>query len=111
MKEPQRTWAGGGPLYTPGASGTRRALERASAHYVAYLRQLPRWLLPTLTAALLVLGLAVRGWPGAIALVLVAAFLSWLAALSWPALPARSRLLRVATVACLLAVAVLQAVR
>ena len=101
----------GGPLYTPGASSTRRALERASARYVAYLHQLPRWLLPMVTAALLVLGLAVPGWPGAVALVLVAAFLSWLAALSWPALPSRSRLLRVATIGCLLAVAVLQAVR
>jgi Family of unknown function (DUF6703) len=110
MKESQRTWSGG-PLYTPGASSTRRALERASARYVAYLHQLPRWLLPMVTAALLVLGLAARGWPGAIALVLVAAFLSWLAALSWPALPARSRLLRAATIACLLAVAAFQAVR
>jgi hypothetical protein len=111
MKEPQRSWTGGGPLYTPGASSTRGALERASARYVAYLHQLPRWLLPIVTAGLLVLGLAVRGWPAAIALVLVAAFLSWLAALSWPALPGRSRLLRVATIACLLAIAALQAVR
>jgi hypothetical protein len=62
-------------------------------------------------AGLLVTGLAVPGWPGAVALVLVAAFLGWLAALSWPRLGPGPRLLRVAAVVGLLVIAWIQAVR
>ncbi len=47
---------------------------------------MPVWVIPIVLAALLVIGLAVPGWAGAAALVLVAAFLGWLAALSWPRL-------------------------
>jgi hypothetical protein len=56
-------------------------------------------------AALLVAGLAVRGWAGAIALCLVAAFLGWLAFLSWPRLTGRGRLARAVVLAGLLALA------
>lgn len=98
-------------LYTPGASDSRRALERSSARVLLYLRQLPRWLPPVVLAALLLAGLTVHGPVGAVALVLVAAFLGWLAALSWPRLSPPGRLLRVAATACLLALAVYQALR
>ncbi len=74
------------------------------------MRQLPRWLPPLVLAGLLVTGLAVPGW-GAIALVVVAAFLSWLAAMSWPALSSQGRLLRASAIGCVLALAVVQAVR
>jgi hypothetical protein len=93
------------------AGGARRALERASAQPLLYLRQLPRWLPPLVLAALLVAGLALRGPGGAAALVLLAAFLAWLAALSWPVLSGQSRLLRVAGVAATLALAAVQAIR
>jgi hypothetical protein len=56
-------------------------------------------------AALLVAGLAVRGWAGAIALCLVAAFLGWLALQSWPRLTGQGRLVRVVVIAGLLALA------
>ena len=60
-------------------SSSRQALQRRSALPLAYLRHLPAWLPPTVLAALLVAGLAVKGWPGAVALCVVAAFLGWLA--------------------------------
>jgi hypothetical protein len=76
-----------------------------------YLRYLPSWLPPVVLAALLVTGLAVRGWGGAVALCAVAAVLGWLAYLSWPAQAARGRLGRGVVIACLLALAAFQATR
>ena len=101
----------GDSLYTPGAAGTRRRIELASARPLVLLHQLPVWLTPVLVAALLVTGLAVPGAVGAIALLLVAAFLGWLAALSWPQTKGAGRLMRVAAVAGVLAVAIIQATR
>ena len=64
----------------------RQSIERLSLRPAAYLRALPRWLPPVVIAALFVGGLAVHGWGGAVMLLVVAAFLAWLAVLSWPAL-------------------------
>ena len=86
-------------------------MEQSSAQPLVFLHQLPRWLLPVVLLALLVTGFAVPGWIGAAALVLVAVFLGWLGYLSWPALAARGRLLRLAAVACMLALAVAAARR
>jgi uncharacterized protein DUF6703 len=97
--------------YPPGASDSRRSLERSSARVLLYLHQLPRWLPPVVLAALLLAGLTVHGPVGAIALVLVAVFLGWLAALSWPRLSPPARLLRVLAVCGLLTLAVYQALR
>lgn len=76
-----------------------------------YLRQLPSWLVPLLTVALCVVGLAVRGWAGAVALCLVAAFMAWLAYLSWPGLAARGRLGRVLAIVVLVGLAAFVATR
>ncbi|HTS98968.1 MAG TPA: DUF6703 family protein [Streptosporangiaceae bacterium] len=92
-------------------SAARRSAERRSAAPLLYLRQLPAWVPPVVLAALLVAGLAVRGWAGAAALVVVAAFLGWLAYLSWPRLAAPGRLGRVAVIACVLGLAAFQAMR
>jgi hypothetical protein len=105
----RRTNAGRTPDREP--SPARRSAEQRSAAPLLYLRQLPSWLPPIVLAALLVAGLAVRGWVGAAALLVVAAFLSWLAFLSWPRLTALGRLGRAASVALLLALAVVQATR
>lgn len=101
----------GDSFYTPGASDARRRLERSSARLLVHLHQMPPWAPAVLMAVLLVVGLAVPGWGGAAALVVVAAFLGWLAALSWPRLSPGMRLLRLAAVAGVLAVAVIQALR
>jgi hypothetical protein len=92
-------------------SGARRAAEQRSALPLLYLRQLPGWVLPVVLVALMVAGLAVRGWGGAVALCVLAAFLSWLAFLSWPALTGRGRLGRAVVTAVLLGLAALQASR
>ena len=101
----------GDSLYTPGASDARSRMERSSARPLVWLHQQPVWLPPLVVALLLVVGLAVPGWLGAAALVVVAGFLGWLAALSWPQTSTGGRLLRLAAVAGVLAVAVIQATR
>jgi hypothetical protein len=101
----------GDSLYTPGASDARRRMEQSSARPLVWLHQQPAWFPPVLVAVLLIIGLAVPGWLGAAALVLVAAFLGWLASLSWPRASPSGRLLRLAAVAAVLVVAVIQATR
>jgi hypothetical protein len=90
---------------------TRQSVEQRSAASLLYLRQLPTWVLLVVLVAALVTGLAVRGWIGAVALVVVAAFLGWLALVSWPRLNAAGRLGRAAAIAVLLTAAALQATR
>ncbi|HTP17192.1 MAG TPA: DUF6703 family protein [Streptosporangiaceae bacterium] len=101
----------GNSLYTPGASPARQSAERRSAALLVFLHQLPVWVLPVVLVALLVAGLTVAGWIGAVALLAVAAVLGLLAFISWPRLTARGRTGRAAAIACVLAVAVLQAAR
>ncbi|MGE5133057.1 MAG: DUF6703 family protein [Gemmatimonadota bacterium] len=100
-----------GPLYTPGAGGTRQAVEGRSARVVLLLHQLPKWLLPLVMVALLVAGLAVRGPGGGAALAAMAAVLGWLAYLSWPALASQGRLLRVLGITGVLVLAAVQSLR
>ena len=89
----------------------RESVERASLKPAAYLHHLPRWLIPVLLAAALVGGLAVHGWAGAALLLVVAAFLAWLATLSWPALGAQGRAVRVLVLAALVGLALWQGLR
>ena len=89
----------------------RQSIERLSLRPAAYLRALPRWLPPAVIALLFVGGLAVRGWVGAVMLLVVTAFLAWLAVLSWPGLQPPTRLLRVVALAALLALCAWQALR
>jgi hypothetical protein len=99
----------GDTLFTPDATPGRTRLEQNSAAALLWLHQLPRWLLPVLAVALLVAGLAITGWGGAIALCGLAVVLGWLALLSWPSLPAQGRLLRLVVVAAVLVIAVIRA--
>ncbi|MCW2883782.1 MAG: hypothetical protein QOE54_3951 [Streptosporangiaceae bacterium] len=69
---------------------------------MVYLHQLPRWALPVTMGILLLIGMVVTGWPGALALVVLAVFLGWFAYLSWPSLDPSGRLLRLAALAVLL---------
>ena len=98
----------GDTLFTPEASPARQAIEQRSATVLLWLHQLPRWLAPVLAVALLVTGLAVGGWAGAAALFGLAAVLAWLASLSWPRLSAAARVLRIAVIVLVAAVAVVR---
>ncbi len=101
----------GDTLFTPNASAARQATERRSARPLLYLYQLPAWLPPVVLAVLLVVGLAVRGPAGALALGAVAAVLAWLASLSWPRLTTFGRAGRLLAIAVVIAVAGYQASR
>jgi hypothetical protein len=96
---------------TPGASDTRQAVERFSARPLVFLTQLPRWVLLLVVLGLLISGFAVPGLIGAIALLLVAILLGWLAYLSWPSINASGRVLRVIALACMVVIVVWQARR
>ncbi len=98
----------GDTLFTPDASPARASIEQRSATPLLWLHQLPAWLLPVLAVALLVTGLAVAGWAGAVALCVLASVLGWLAAVTWPRLTAPGRVLRVAMIGVVLAAAVLR---
>ncbi|TAK69063.1 MAG: hypothetical protein EPO13_09340 [Actinomycetota bacterium] len=87
-------------------------MEVASAPALLVLHRLPRWLVPVILGVLLVVGLAVSGpwrWLGALALLIVGAFIGWLTALSWPLLSGTARLARVAVCGAVVGVAVLKA--
>lgn len=96
----------------PTAPPARRTLERLSAPVLVTLHALPRWLVPVLLATALFVGLILSGswaWLGAVLLVVIAVFLSWLTALSWPILTPASRGIRVVVSASLFGIAVLKA--
>jgi hypothetical protein len=98
-------------MYTPDAQPGRQSMERRSAALLLYLRQMPPWLIPVLFAVLVFAGLTLHGPAGGILLVLAAAFLGWLAAVSWPRLTPLGRAGRGAIIALILAGAVFQALR
>ena len=101
----------GQTLFTPDAPPARAATERRSAQPLLFLHQLPSWVAPIVAVVFLIAGLALRGPGGAVALVVVAAALGWLAALSWPRLAAGGKLGRVLAVAAMLGLAIWQATR
>ena len=74
------------------------ALERLSAPLVLRLAGVPRWLFVAGLAALVLGGLFLPGVLGGLLLLLVTAFLAWLAALGWPHHDVPARLLRAAVV-------------
>jgi hypothetical protein len=96
----------GRPFLTPGASPLRTKVERRSAAVILFLRGLPRWLPGVGVLCLLGGGLLLPGLAGAALMMVVAAILLWLVYLSWPAVPAFGRLVRLLVVALLAAAAV-----
>lgn len=101
----RRPLPGGTSLYTPDASPSRQAAEQRSARPLIYLHQLPAWVPPVIVVVFLVAGLAMHGPAATAALVVVAAALAWLAAMSWPRLAAGGKAGRIGTVAIMLIIA------
>ena len=88
----------------------RRAVEQRSAVVLIWLRSMPQWL-PFLAVLALVLGgLLAPAALGAVLLLVVFVLLVWLVFLSWPALAASARLIRILALAVVLG-AVIQRVR
>ncbi len=86
-------------------NGSRDGFEEASRPALQWLSRQPRWLLLLAVLAALVAGLFLRNAAGGVILLLLAGFLSWLLALSWPALSPGGRYLRLGTILLLAAVA------
>jgi hypothetical protein len=93
---PKRPLPAGEQFFTPGATGLRRAIELKSGTALVFLFQRPRWMLPVVMVVLLLAGLAVPDWRGAVAVLPVLGLVVWLAYLSWPSLRPGGKLLRVA---------------
>ena len=95
-KKPSAVRGPGGPANQP--SSMRPQLEKASLPILLRLTRVPRWLLVVGIALCLFLGLVMPrslSWLGGILLLIVAFFLGWLLALSWPVINGQSKFLRV----------------
>jgi hypothetical protein len=86
-------------------SPTRRELSRLTAPALAWLSVRPKLLLPLVSVALLIGGLALPPAVGVPLLVLLLLVIGWLSYLSWPVVVGPARLVRVALLG-LLAVAI-----
>jgi hypothetical protein len=96
----------GNPAVRAGAtdpSAGRAELERRSLPFLVRLAAVPRWALLVAVLALVIAGLLVPGWIGALLLVVVAGLAAWLLAVSWPALTPAGRAVRAALVLLVLA--------
>lgn len=89
-------------------SSLRESFERASLPALTRISALPRVVPFLVVLGLVVAGVLVPGW-GWVLVALVALVLLWILALAWPRLTVPERLMRVAVVGMLGAVAVTQA--
>jgi hypothetical protein len=87
-------------------SALRGQVEDASRPLLLRLHGWPRPVLPLGTVVLVLVGVLGPPAVGLVALAVVALFVGWIAYLSWPAVPASGRLLRVAMVVLVVALAV-----
>ena len=86
----------------------RTRFEDASRPMLGRMQMLPAFLIPVTLGILLFLGLALSAaWSGVL-LIVIAVFLSWLTAVSWPAISPGSRVLRLVVDVAVLALGVLK---
>lgn len=100
-----------GSWTTPGAGPLRREIERRSAAPLVFLHQAPRWGVLLIVGGLLIVGLALAGPIGFVALLLIAGLMGWLSYLAWPQLAAAQRAMRTLSVLVVLGGACWQLVR
>jgi hypothetical protein len=82
------------PPSSPPPSAARQEVARLSAPVLRWLSQRPKVLLPVLSVALLVGGLALPPAVGAPLLVALLLIVAWLVYLSWPVVEGPARLIR-----------------
>ena len=75
-------------------SHTRASVNRRSHALLSRLHAAPRWFVPAATVALVLVGMFSPVVIGGLCLLLVTAFLLWLAYLAWPRLSRGARLSR-----------------
>ena len=95
------------------SNGGRTRLNHVSAPLLLRLHALPRWTIPVVMGLALASGLFLTdelAWLGTLLLMLVAVFVGWLLALSWPVLSPGARLARGLVVAALVGLTVLKAI-
>lgn len=90
--------------------GIRSRVERASSAPLTALGSLPVWVPFLVVLVLMLTGAFVGGWVGAVLLVGPVLFVCWLLYLGWPRLGTAERLMRLAVLAVVLAIAVTQVV-
>jgi hypothetical protein len=91
----------GRAMPTKPASPARRRFEEFSYPIVEWLNRLPKFVVIVAPGLLLFLGLIQTGtwaWLGGVLLLIVAALLGWLTALSWPVIAVRSRIVRIVVI-------------
>lgn len=79
---------------SPPPSAARREVARRSAPVLRWLSRRPKILLPLLSVALLIGGLALPAAVGVPLLVLLLLIVGWLSYLSWPVVHGPARLIR-----------------
>ncbi len=90
-------------------SSLRESFERASLPALTYISSLPRFVPFLAILGLIIAGLLIPGW-GWVLIVLVVLLLAWIGALAWPRLSMPERMMRVAVVVMMAAIAITQAV-
>jgi hypothetical protein len=99
------------PLVPQPAPGLRGKVERASAPILVWLSSKPKLLIPVLSAALLLGGLAAPDAVGIPLLVLLLLLVGWLSYLSWPVVQGAQKVVRLATVGLVLAALIMRFIR
>ncbi len=89
-----RATVGGSSSPAGDLSGTRGVVSERSRAVLLRLSRLPRLTIPLAVLFLMVVGLSAPLIAALPAFALLAAFVGWLAYLSWPALDTRARLVR-----------------
>ena len=90
------------------ASPARTWLVRHSAGPLVVLHRMPVWIAPTVFAVVLLAGLALPFAAAGLLLLVIAAYLSWLLALSWPITSWGGRALRLLAIVLLVAMTVMR---
>ena len=90
-------------------SSLGESFVRASLPALTYISSLPRFVPFLAILGLVIAGLLIPGW-GWVLIVLVVLLLAWIGALAWPRLSMPERMMRVAVVVMMAAIAITQAV-
>lgn len=88
------------------SSATRTQVNRRSYGLLSRLHAMPRWIVPAFTVALVLAGMFSPPVIGGLCLLVVAAFLLWLAYLAWPELPRSGRFSRLLIIGIVAGVAI-----